>query len=120
MSYCRWSSDNFKCDLYVYEDCGGFFSTSVATHRIVGDIPTIEFEKIHENPTLVAQQYEAQMNFLHSCQRIEIGLPYDGESFCDFTLEELRDRLLHLKETGYRFPESVLEKISAEIKERGE
>lgn len=23
MSYCRWSTDDFKCDLYIYEDVAG-------------------------------------------------------------------------------------------------
>ena len=39
MSYCRWSSDNWKCDLYCYEDVSGGITTHVAGNRIVGDIP---------------------------------------------------------------------------------
>lgn len=34
MSYCRWSSDNWKCDLYCYEDANGYI-THVADNRIV-------------------------------------------------------------------------------------
>ena len=33
MSYCRWSTDNFKCDLYCYEDVNGGFTTHVASNR---------------------------------------------------------------------------------------
>lgn len=29
MSYCRWSSDNFKCDVYVYADVSGGWTTHV-------------------------------------------------------------------------------------------
>lgn len=33
MSYCRFSSDGFNCDVYVYEDCAGGWTTHVAANR---------------------------------------------------------------------------------------
>lgn len=30
MSYCRWSSDDFECDLYCYADVRGGYTTHVA------------------------------------------------------------------------------------------
>lgn len=33
MSYCRFSSMNWMCDVYVYEDCGGGWVTHVAGRR---------------------------------------------------------------------------------------
>ncbi len=33
MSYCRWSSDAFQCDLYVYDHYLGGLSINVATRR---------------------------------------------------------------------------------------
>ena len=35
MSYCRWSSDDFQCDVYVYESVAGGFVTHVAANRVV-------------------------------------------------------------------------------------
>lgn len=35
MSYCRFSSSNWMCDVYVYEDCGGGWATHVAGRRRV-------------------------------------------------------------------------------------
>ena len=33
MSYCRWSSMNWKCDVYVYADVSGGYTTHVAGNR---------------------------------------------------------------------------------------
>ena len=33
MSYCRWSTDDFQCDLYIYEDCNGGWTCLVAGRR---------------------------------------------------------------------------------------
>jgi hypothetical protein len=42
MSYCRWSSDHFECDVYVYADVSGGWTTHVAgrrrKHRVPDDI----------------------------------------------------------------------------------
>jgi hypothetical protein len=39
MSYCRWSSDHFECDVYVYEDCSGGWTTHVAGRRRKNKLP---------------------------------------------------------------------------------
>src|SRR5687767_6611694 len=39
MSYCRWSTDDFQCDLYCYEDVSGGFTTHVAGRRKIWDAP---------------------------------------------------------------------------------
>ena len=50
--------------------------------------------------------------------RKPIGGPNDGESFCDLSLEDFRDRLTELKQAGYQFPEDIFETISEEIEQR--
>lgn len=35
MSYCRWSTDDFLCDLYIYEHYEGFWAIHVASIRRV-------------------------------------------------------------------------------------
>lgn len=42
MSYCRWSSMNWMCDVYVYEDVSGGWTTHVAgRRRVIPPIPDI-------------------------------------------------------------------------------
>ena len=41
MSYCRFSSLNMMCDVYVYEDCRGGWTTHVASvRRVIPPIPS--------------------------------------------------------------------------------
>ena len=37
MSYCRFSSDDWQCDVYVYADVAGGWTTHVAAVRFVFD-----------------------------------------------------------------------------------
>lgn len=39
MSYCRWSSDDYQCDVYVYAHAGGWWQTNVASRRHEWDVP---------------------------------------------------------------------------------
>src|ERR1044071_191187 len=44
MSYCRFSSLNWSCDVYAYADVAGGYTIHVARSRRVGDIPADPFE----------------------------------------------------------------------------
>lgn len=113
MSYCRWSSDDFSCDLYCYEDVSGGWTTHVAGNRVVGNIPHIDWPMTSSED--FARQYKAQMDFLKTAERKPIGLAYDGQTFNDETLEDFRARIVMLREAGYSCPEYVLKRIDEEI-----
>ena len=115
MSYCRWSSDNWRCDLYCYESTSGYWVTCVAYNRIIDYIPEIDWSA---SSYVINLQMEAQHEILCSARREDIGLPYDGEMFQDYNLEDLLDRILWLREVGYRCPDYVIEAIREEIVER--
>jgi len=102
MSYCRWSSDNWRCDLYCYEDVNGGITTHVACKSVSID----EWTKAHKK----------QMEFLHTAKSEKIGLSYDGETFNDPDYESFLKRLLHLREVGYNFPDWVIEEVEEDIK----
>lgn len=119
MSYCRWSSDNFACDLYCYESADGFV-THVAGNRIIGDIPKISLFPTDGEDTKAwaakfTEEMKAQHAFLDTCEREPIGLPFDGQTFTDPTLAEFRARLIGLREAGYHFPDYVIEAVDEEI-----
>ena len=101
MSYCRWSSDDFKCDLYCYKDVSGGYKTHVADRRIVGDIPHAQ---------------EKQDAFLETAKMRRIKLPYHGQSFNDPDLKSFLKRLLDLRQIGYNFPDDVLNRVKEELK----
>ena len=119
MSYCRWSSDNFMCDLYCYEDVNGGWTTHVARSRPARrpqpEMPDLISGTIDVPAWLEA--HNAMMADLDTIPRVPIGGPHDGQSFNDATLEEFRDRLLMLRAAGYRFPDGVLAAVEEEIAE---
>lgn len=120
MSYCRFSSDNFRSDVYVYESYGGSFITHVAGKRVVGDIPEITegwWKRGAEGVDQYLIEHDAQMKFLNTAQREDIDLPHAGESFQDGDLESLLDRLLWLRKLGYNVPEGAITMIREEIED---
>lgn len=113
MSYCRWSSMDFACDLYCYESDEGYV-THVAANRVVGEVPHIDFNAA---PEVMGEQIAAQHLYLKTAEHAPIGLPHDGETYTDGDLEDFQARLLQLREVGYIFPDYVLETIGEEMAE---
>lgn len=115
MSLCRWSTDDFSCDLYIYYDYTGGITTHVAGNRPVGEIPkTPDF--MTSDPEVWLKAHKKQMEFLEHCEQEPIDLPYAGETFNDPDEESLVERLKELKEIGYRFPLELLE-LEADVEE---
>ena len=124
MSYCRWSTDDFRCDLYCYEHVDGTWTTHVASNRPVWtppeggtwlDLP--DPEDPQEARDAWMRKYRARQEALDKAERVKIGGPYDGQTFKDPTLWEFKARLLHLREVGYNFPDYVLEAVDEEMAE---
>jgi len=122
MSYCRWSSDDFQCDLYCYEDCTGGWTTHVARNKLVPKEPLppkIAWKKGAGKKA--ADAWVARHNrvneILKKARRVNLKLPLAGESFNDPTLEKFLERVISLRAIGYRCPDSLIEIIFEEIKE---
>lgn len=114
MSYCRWSSDNFKCDLYCYEDANGGWTTHVASNRLVVEPPEELDIGLVATPEWL-ESHNKRSEFVLTSERRKIGLPHDGETFNDPTLGDFKARLLELRKVGYSFPDYVLEEVDQEI-----
>jgi len=115
MSYCRWSSNNWDCDLYCYESNEGFV-THVAANRVVGEIPVVP-HLLSQDPDAWSKAHAAQMQFLDTGEWNVIGLASDGQTFVDDTLESFLERVKNLKVAGYHVPDFVIESIEEEIKD---
>ena len=113
MSYCRWSSDNYPCDVYAYETEWGF-QVHVADKRYVGDIPSLpDILKVSNSEFFEA--YKRQMEAIDKAESRKIGGEYDGKSFGYDTLEELLEGLLDIRSKGYLVPDWVFGVIRDEI-----
>lgn len=114
MSYCRWSSDSYRCDLYVYESDDGFH-THVAGCRHVLDWsdlpPPVD---VREDPEGYLSRHKALMAALDGAGLEPIGGPHDGESFIDGDAESCADRVAALRAAGYWCPDDVETLLRAE------
>ena len=124
MSYCRWSTNDFQCDLYCYEDVGGGWTTHVACKRLLlpDNVPPPVAPPKDDSPAEHERwanewlaRHAAMRPIIDAAKRVPIGLPYDGESFNDPDLKSFLDRLLHLREVGYVFPDYVLDRVREEM-----
>ena len=114
MSYCRWSSDDWKCDLYCFADVGGGYTTYVAGKRLVTKLPK-NVDLTSENVETWFKVHEKQMNMLESAEYENINLPHAGKSFNDPTLKKFFERIIYLKELGYHIPDYVIDQIMEEL-----
>ena len=120
MSYCRWSGDNWTCDLYCYADASGGYTTHVAGRRLVEAAPRADFPRGDTTDAdweAFAVAHEAQMEWLNTAERKDIGGPYDGESFNDPDLASFLARVTMLRDAGYNVPEYVFDAINDEMAE---
>jgi hypothetical protein len=106
MSYCRFSSENFGCDVYVYESAEGFV-THVASNRHVGDTPVPETDGSID-------RYSEQAAWLNKARQVRIGLPEDGKTHFDEYAGECADRLEALRNMGYHVPQYAIDALREE------
>ena len=114
MSYCRWSSNNWKRHVYVYQDVDGGWTTHLVAFKIIGDIPE---ELLHTEQSVADGSWlasrRAAMEFLEHAERAPIGLPRDGETFNDSTLGKCAERLLYLRSLGHCVPQYAVDELQA-------
>jgi len=107
MSYCRWSSDDFQCDVYVYEHVDGYIAIHVAECRpeYTEELPPpVEITDFKAYMARLEKVYD----MLHRAVRNKIGLPCDGETFEIADKAEAADKLQELRDMGYKVPDYVI------------
>lgn len=100
MAFCRWSTNDFQCDLYVFADVHGGYTIHVADNRRQFTQPLPPEVKMDDD---IKAWLDSTM--------IPIDLPLHGESFYCQTKERTIQILTELKEIGYNFPEEVIDAI---------
>lgn len=111
MSYCRWSSDDFQCDVYCYEHVHGGWVTHVAGRRRVFTEPLPP--PAPEGDVRAWIERCMKVTKMES-EHVDIGLPYDGETFSTDTPGEMADVLERLGSVGYNVPGYAIESLKEE------
>ena len=108
MSYCRFSSDNFKSDIYLYDSQNGL-TLHIAGNRIIGEPPAYSLADIaklndHKEGSPEYQAIfdkfmankKAHNDFMDTVKREPITLEHAGETFnfgeCDECVEFINRR----------------------------
>lgn len=123
MAYCRWSSMNWACDIYAYQDASGGWTIHVAgRHRIgVENLPPeLKLNEKNAKSGAWVKRHKEILDQLEKLEFEDFDLPHAGETFNEPTLEAFKARMLELRAIGYKFPDYVLDDIDQEIKERDE
>jgi len=98
MAFVRWSSDDFKSDVYVYSDVNGGITTMVAKSRYKDGPPArLEGETLLE---WIKKMGDAQ---------VAIDLEGAGGIYNDETPELCIMRLESLRAVGFHVPEYALD-----------
>jgi hypothetical protein len=132
MSYCRWSSDGFGCDVYVYEGQYGYVC-HVAARKIINlheaphvpsffDYPeTPDGKTSDESIKDFMTKHRAFSDWLDkSAIRENIGLEFDGETITTDSATSMANELVLLKQMGYQVPQYAIDALYEEGLENGE
>jgi hypothetical protein len=118
MSYCRWSSEDFQCDVYAYESVHGGFMVHVAGNRVIFTEPLPEEVPLGKDSIKAfMDRHQKVMAMVDAAERMPIGLPHDGDDFCENDANACADRLESLRELGYRVPQCAIECLREEAAE---
>lgn len=122
MSYCRFSTNDHACDVYVYESDAGWVTHVAARRYAFTDAmpPAVDVEPWH--PTWApkfAARLERVRELLDAASLEPIGGPHDGETFTRDSSGECADLLEGLAWDGYRVPNNVVHDLREERVDRG-
>jgi len=114
MAYVRFSSDDYRSDVYVYEDCDGGWVTHVANirYRFQEELPPPADPSANIEAWLARHQKVSAM--VEHAERVPIKSSAAGERFHDPTPGEAADRLLALRELGIRVPQHAIDRLREE------
>lgn len=118
MSYCRFSCDNFKSNVYAYYSDDGYVLHIASHKRIIqeGEWPVMPLLKDHK-PKEWADRYQVYLQELDRLAVVPLDMPLAGKSFGFDTAEELLEFLEELARTGYHVPEHALVELRREMRE---
>jgi len=126
MSYCRWSSMDWECDLYIYDSVGDFVSINVAMRRRKFDDTWPRMPKdatIEERVAIWSAQHEWMETHEDSQDWIDLNTiapEFSGENYRITDPAEVADLLTRMRAAGLKFPDGIIEQFLEQAKEAGD
>lgn len=110
MSYCRWSTDDYQCDLYVYDHYDGYISINVAGRRRVPSKPLppkIPLTKDNVDAYLARDKYIRENCYPEDCEWVNVPEKWAGKSFCIYDHEEAAQLVMQMMQDGVVCPKEL-------------
>ena len=118
MSYCRFSSDGFKSDVYLYGSVDNDYVLHVASSRIknIDELSkNLDLKIEKDNIKSFMKQYTKLLQKINKHAIHEnINGKYDGQIFSFKTSKETIKMLKTLKKEGYHVPKNVFKMLKEE------
>lgn len=116
MSYCRFSSDGFQSDVYVYESDSGVvisiaqfsLSNDCTYPSLFANAPTDEADFLVHATAVIQKQQE----WMRTATRTKIERLHSGDSFTIKDRKDAADRLMYLRGLGYHVPQCAIDGLS--------
>lgn len=125
MSYCRWSNDDFQCDVYVYESVGDFYAIHIAGSRVTPPAETRPAPLIgswwsqgEAGIAAYMARSKAVEAWLAAAERKPIELPHAGEMIREPDAETCAAKLEYLRGLGYNVPQYAIDGLRETAKEQ--
>lgn len=115
MSYCRFSSEHWTSDVYVYESCRGFVIHVAEARHTSSEPYPVPPELLWERPPdEILYWLNKERDWLRAAVLTPIGLSRDGAVIETDTPAEAAKVLLDLRKEGYRVPATAIDELLAE------
>jgi hypothetical protein len=113
MSYCRWSSDGGKCDVYVYEHCEGHWAIHVAGRKRWLRNPELVYlgmeRKLPYWMVFILSRIDSLCTWIGEQWWIPVDQKYAGKSYEDPTPLACAARLIELRNAGLSVPQRAID-----------
>lgn len=114
MSYCRFSTDNFRSDVYVYYGDEGY-TCHIASRKIsnIDECPEISITLSLEDNQKFIERSRIRQEWMESyALRVPIEHELAGTTFTTNTSEEMVEELLFLRQEGFHVPQNAIDALS--------
>lgn len=116
MAYCRWSSDNWNSDVYVFEHYNGLYCIMVR-----GSVYPKEFPVKPNAGEMGEEEYAQKLReygkLLVEVKMEKFDMPLAGQTIELSSLPQLYEKLIWMQQSGYNVPQFALDTIFKEMKE---